>query len=211
MNPTDPAVWLTLIGLGAFHGLNPAMGWLLAVAMGLQEERGRAVARALGPLAMGHALAVGAAVGLAAGLGLVISVEVVRYAVAAGLLGMGFYKLFRQRHPAYGSLRMGGRQLTFWSFLMASAHGAGLMVVPFVLPGRSVATPDLLHDPIAHDPWLAVQATAVHTVAYLGVTGLVAGVVYWKFGLGFLRRGWVNIDLVWAAALLATGVFTLLW
>lgn len=208
---TDPAVWAALVGLGAFHGINPAMGWLLAVAMGLQERSGRAVVRALAPLAVGHALAIAAAIALAAALGLLIPLDVVRYAVAVGLVGMGIYRLFRQRHPAYGRLRMGTRQLAFWSFLMASAHGAGLMVVPFVLPGRSALSPSLLAEAIAQDPWLSTQATAVHTVAYLVVTGALAGLVYWRFGLGFLRKGWVNIDLVWAVALLATGILTLVW
>lgn len=208
---SEPGAWVALVGLGVFHGVNPAMGWLLAVAIGLQERSDRAVWRALGPLGLGHAFAIGAAIALAAALGFVVPLTVVRYAVGASLLAFGAYRLFRQRHPAYGTLRMGGRQLTFWSFLMASAHGAGLMVVPFVLPSAARLSSPVAPDAIARDPALATQATAVHTAAYLVVTGLVAGLVYRKYGLAFLRKGWVNMDLIWAVALLATGVFTLLW
>src|SRR5262249_34450582 len=119
--------------LGAFHGINPGMGWLFAVALGLQERRRGAVIAALVPLGLGHGLAVGAAIAIAAFAGAVIPIDVLRWAVGAGLLLFGVQRLFRHTHPRWASMRVGFKRLTLWSFLMASAHGAGLMVVPIFL------------------------------------------------------------------------------
>lgn len=189
------------------------MGWLLAVAMGMQEEDGSAVLRSLIPLGAGHLVAVAAAIAAAAVVGLVVPLAAIRVAVGAALLLFGGYRLFRQRHPRYGRMRMGARQLTIWSFLMASAHGAGLMVVPFVLGGRRA--PHLpaaeVSGAVAGDPELAGAAVLIHTAAYLAVTGLAAWAVYRWVGVAWLRRGWVNLDFVWAGALMATGIFTLVW
>lgn len=213
LDGVDPAVWGVLAGLGLFHGINPAMGWLLAVAMGMQEARARAVWRSLLPLGIGHGLAIAAAIAAAAVLGAVVPLRPLRLGIGAALIAFGAYRLVRQRHPRYGSLRMGPRQLTFWSFLMASAHGAGLMVVPFVLTGGA-APPSAAahHGPvIVRDPALAALATLVHTAAYLAVTGALAALVYGRVGVGFLRRAWLNVDLLWGGALIATGIFTILW
>lgn len=122
-----------LLALGAWHGVNPGMGWLFAVALGMQEEREGAVWKALPPLALGHALAIAAAVALALAVGRLAPVEVVGWVVAAILVGTGTRKLVRSRHPRYGGMQVGPVQLTVWSFLMATAHGAGLMVVPLAL------------------------------------------------------------------------------
>lgn len=189
------------------------MGWLLAVAMGLQEEDGRAVLRSLLPLGVGHLAAVASAILGAALVGVVVPLEVIRAVVGVGLLLFGGYRLFRQRHPRYGRMRMGPGQLTVWSFLMASAHGAGLMVVPFVLGRRAApASPAAeLSEAVAGDAKIAAFATLVHTGAYLTITAVVAGTVFRYFGVAFLRRGWINLDYVWAAALIGTGAFTLLW
>lgn len=207
--------WAGILALGAIHGINPAMGWLFAVALGLQEEDRRRVWGALGPLALGHALAVAGAVAAAALLGRVVPLAALKWAVAATLLVVGVAHLLRHRHPARGGMQVGWRDLTVWSFLVASAHGAGLMVVPFVLdaavgaPGAGVAgSAATLSGGLPPEPLAGLAATAVHTGAYLLVTGLVAVLVYEKLGLRLLRTAWLNLDLLWAGALIATAVLT---
>ena len=204
------ALWLMLL-LGAWHGINPGMGWLFAVALGMQEGRGSAVARSLVPIALGHALAIGSVVLVAVLLGMTLPQAVIRYFVAAVLLALGIFSLVRHHHPRWVRMRVGFQDLTFWSFLMASAHGAGLMVVPVLLPTRIVeaAGPMTCHHLAGVGPFTALLATAVHTAAYLAVTGLIAWVVYSKAGLAILRKAWLNLNLVWAAALVVAGVVTL--
>jgi len=206
-------LWLMVL-LGAYHGLNPAMGWLFAVALGMQEKKGSAVARSLIPIAIGHAVAIGSVVLSAAFLGMTLPLAVIRYFVAAILVGLGIYLLVRHQHPRWVRMQVGFRDLTIWSFLMASAHGAGLMVVPVLLGGNTVEaqghTAGHNHMFPTASPLAAMFATCVHSVAYLAVTGLIAWVVYRKFGLALLRKAWFNFDLVWASALVATGLGTLL-
>jgi multisubunit Na+/H+ antiporter MnhC subunit len=210
---TSTVFWLMLL-LGAYHGLNPGMGWLFAVALGMQEQKGIAVARSLVPIAVGHAVAIGSVVLTAAFLGRTLPLAVIRYFVAAALVGLGIYCLVRHRHPRWVRMKVGFRDLTVWSFLMASAHGAGLMVVPVLLGSSTVQAQSPMaghrHVSPTASPLAAMLATGVHTVAYLAVTGLVAWVVYRKLGLALLRKAWLNFDLVWAAALVATGLVTLL-
>ena len=143
--------WAALFLLGAFHGANPGMGWLFAVALGMQERRGRAMWRALPPLVAGHALAVLAAVVAASLLGLAIGSAPVRWVLATTLVAMGLLQLRRAWHPRFGGMRVGMRDLAIWSFLMATGHGAGLMALAFVPTGSearsvvtapAVATPD---------------------------------------------------------------------
>lgn len=200
--------------LGAYHGLNPAMGWLFAVALGMQERKGSAIARSLVPIAAGHALAIGSVVLMAMLLGMMLPLVVIRYVVAGLLVGLGIYCLVQHRHARWVRMRVGFRDLTVWSFLMASAHGAGLMVMPVLLGGSTVEAQGGMaghnHLSAAASPLTGMLATAAHTVAYLAVTGLLAWVVYQKLGLALLRRTWLNFDLVWAAALIATGLITLL-
>ena len=207
------ALWLMLL-LGAYHGINPGMGWLFAVALGMQEQRGSAVARALIPIAIGHALSIGIVVLTAAFLGLILPREAIRYLVAALLFGLGIFSLVRHYHPRWVRMQVGFRDLMVWSFLMASAHGAGLMLLPVLLGSHTIVAADHLADhhgmSVATSPLTALLATAVHTAAYLAVTGIVAWVVYSKFGLAILRKAWLNLNLVWAAALIITGVVTLL-
>jgi hypothetical protein len=210
---SSTVIWLMLL-LGAYHGLNPGMGWLFAVALGMQEQKGSAVARSLVPIAIGHGLAIGSVVLMAAFLGMTVPVAVIRYFVAAVLVGLGIYCLVRHQHPRWVRMQVGFRDLTVWSFLMASAHGAGLMVVPVLLGSSTVEAHGRMaghnHLSPAASPLPAVLATGVHTFAYLAVTGLLAWVVYRKLGLALLCKAWFNFDLVWAAALVATGVFTIL-
>ena len=207
------ALWLMLL-LGAYHGINPGMGWLFAVALGMQERKGSAVARALVPIALGHALAIGCVVLGAALLGMALPREAIRYPVAALLFGLGIYSLVRHHHPRWVRMQVGFRDLTVWSFLMASAHGAGLMLLPVLLGSRAVEAADHMagrhHMSAAVSPLAALLATAVHSAAYLAVTGIIAWVVYSKFGLAILRKAWLNLSLVWAAALVVTSVVTVL-
>jgi hypothetical protein len=206
------ALWLMLL-LGAYHGINPGMGWLFAVALGMQQQKASAVARSLVPMAIGHAAAIGVVVLAAAILGRAVPLAAIRYLVAAVLVGLGIHRLVRHRHPRWVRMRVGFADLVTWSFLMASAHGAGLMVLPVLLGSSTVQATDHIpphnHPSAATDPLAGLVATGVHTIGYLAATGLVAWVVYRKFGLAILRTAWFNLDAMWAAALLLTGFVTL--
>ena len=210
--------WISLAALGAFHGLNPAMGWLFAVALGLQERRLRAVTAALGPIALGHALAIGLAAVVVGMAGLVIPQRLLLALGGAALLGFAAYKVAtRFRHPRWVGMRVAPRELVLWSFLMASAHGAGLMLVPVLVELRGEAVASALahaehlghvgHQPPAGNDALlpALAAVGLHSVAMLAVAGAIAVVVYQKLGVEVLRRAWVNLDLIWAGALAITG------
>ena len=196
-------VWPVLFLLGVYHGINPGMGWLFAVARGMQEHRARAVAWSLPPIALGHALSIGVVVLLAGLAQVALPLTYIRIGVAVALMGLGLYKLIRSRHFHWGGMRVGFRELTIWSFLMASAHGAGLMVLPVVLAGPHA------HHHAAQGVANGVWATLIHTLGYLTVTAAVALLVYQKFGLALLRRAWFNLDLIWAIALVATGCIAL--
>ena len=210
--------WLSLLALGAAHGINPAMGWLFAVGRGLQERDRRAVWRALGPLALGHAVAIAVAILLAITLGQMLPVRWLRWVVAAALLAVGIDGLVRHRHVRLGGMRVNARELATWSFLMASVHGAGLMVLPFMLGGPVLRPSAALHH--AHATRLAagsgivdptgVTAALIHTLGYLAVTAALAVVVYEKVGLGILRRAWINVNALWAVALIVAAVMSIL-
>lgn len=133
--------WVALLLLGALHGLNPGMGWLFAVALGMQQEERRAVWRALLPLTAGHALAIVVAVALAMAAGLVMPPDVLRWVVIGALALLGIRQLQRHRHPRLGGMRVGARDLVAWSFLVATAHGAGLMAVPFAAEAGALGAP----------------------------------------------------------------------
>jgi hypothetical protein len=204
--------WAMLMALGAFHGINPGMGWLFAVALGMQERRRGAVLRALMPLGAGHALAVAGAVAGAMVIGAVIPSGSLRWPLAGVLVSLGVLRSFRHRHPRWAGMRVSMGGLTLWSFLMATAHGAGLMVVP-VFVGMSMA------DEGAHAHHMAATgagvgtalvATGLHAAGYLAVTAFIALLVFEKLGVGILRRAWINLDVIWAAALIATGTLTLM-
>ena len=199
-----------LVGLGAFHGVNPGMGWLFAVALGMQEHRRSAVWRALLPLAMGHAFAIAAAVAVAVLVGAIIPMHSLRWAVAAFLVALGVARLIRHRHPRWVGMRVGIGGLTVWSFLMASAHGAGLMVVPVFLAMGHESNQAACHAIAASTPTAALLATFLHAAGYLLITAAVAVLVFEKLGVKILRKAWFNIDLVWVATLIATGVITTL-
>jgi hypothetical protein len=207
------ASWVMLVALGAFHGINPGMGWLFAVALGMQERRRAAVLGALLPLGLGHALAVAAAVAVAVAMGAVMPLAWLRWPVAGLLIALGALRGLRHRHPRWASMRVSAVRLTIWSFLMATAHGAGLMVVPvFLGMSASAAGGHSCHGiaGAASSAGPAAVATGLHAAGYLAVTALVAIAVFEKLGVGLLRSAWVNLDLVWAAALVVTGALTLM-
>ena len=166
--------WAMLMALGAFHGINPGMGWLFAVALGMQERRRGAVLRALVPLGAGHALAVAGAVGAALAIGFVIPLGWLRWPIAGVLVSLGAFRFFRHRHPRWAGMRVSMGGLTVWSFLMATAHGAGLMVVPvFMGMSMSGAGEHAHHMPTAAaGAGAAFFATGVHAVGYLAVTAV---------------------------------------
>ena len=197
--------WSTLFLLGAYHGVNPGMGWLFAVARGMQEHRTRAVAWSLPPIAIGHALSVGVMILTVRLAQAAMPLKYIRIGVAVALVSLGVYKLIRSRHFRWGGMQVGFRELTIWSFLMASAHGAGLMVLPVVLVG-----PHAHHHAASQGAASGVWATLIHTLGYFSVTTLVALLVYQKLGLAMLRRSWFNLDLIWAIALVVTGSVALL-
>jgi hypothetical protein len=210
----EPWTWVAVLMLGLWHGVNPGMGWLFAVALGMQEGRERAVWRALLPLAAGHLVAVGAAIAVAVLAGRAVEPGPLRWLVAAVLVGFGAWRLARRHHPRWTKMRVNDRELATWSLLMASAHGAGLMLMPFVVGDASAGTAAhashalLLAStpfPSAHE-LSGVGAAALHTAGYLLAAGGVAVLVYRRLGLRRLREAWVNLDLLWGVALIATGV-----
>jgi hypothetical protein len=206
--------WIALAGLGAFHGLNPAMGWLFAVALGLHRGSRSAVVRALLPIAAGHALSVGLIIVVIGALRLLVDLTMLEVSAAIMLIIFGVYRLLA-RHRGRAGMQVSGAQLLFWSFLMATAHGAGLMLIP-VLLGMPIGAPHPEHTDMAALASLsssvgtALAALAVHTVAMLVIAGAVAVVVYEWAGLAFLRRGWINLDLVWVFALIGAGLILLI-
>ena len=207
--------WHAMILLGAFHGINPGMGWLFAVALGMQQGSARGVWRALPPIALGHLASVGIVLLTAALLNLVVPLSILKGAIAVALILFGAYRLWRHRHPRYGGMQVGFRDLSIWSFLMASAHGAGFMLLPIVmkLSQTTSASAHGRHLAPCHDaatalttPWMGATALGVHTASYLAVMALAAWVVYKKLGLALLRTAWFNLDWLWAAALVVAGL-----
>jgi len=207
--------WDVLIVLGAYHGLNPGMGWLFAVARGLQERRRSAVWESFLPIALGHEAAIAIIVALVVVAQFLIAPQVLRIAGAITLFSFALYRLWRKRaHPRGFGMRIGPRGLFGWSFLMSSAHGAGLMLVPILLKlstsgsgGNQDMT--LIASVSSISPWQGLAAASLHTVALLVVMSLVAIVVYERVGVGFLHRAWLNVDLIWTVTLLLAGIITL--
>jgi hypothetical protein len=205
--------WLTLAGLGAFHGINPAMGWLFAVALGLQRKSRAAVLWSLLPIAAGHALSVALVIAAVGALRAFVNFVTLQIGAAVTLIAFGLYRLLA-RHRVRVGMQVGAVDLMFWSFLMATAHGAGLMLLP-VLLGMPIGI--LRHDPahmaaataVGHSAVIGLAAVAVHTTVMLAVAGAIAISVYEWVGLAFLRRGWINFDLVWVLALIGAGAILL--
>lgn len=212
--------WISLVLMGGFHGLNPAMGWLFAVALGLQERRVRAVAAAMGPIAIGHALSIAGIVAIVWLLGTVFPQAILTVAGGASMLIFAIYKMAsRFRHPSWVGMRVSSRDLVAWSFLMATAHGAGLMLLPPLLALRGDAVPiaaahaghRMPQSPTSDFEGLLTSLLAVglHTVGMFVIAGTIAVVVYKKVGVEILRRVWINLDLIWTGALAIAGGITL--
>ena len=208
---------LGLAALGAFHGINPAMGWLFAVSLGLQRQSAWAINHAIFYIALGHLASLAAVAVILAVFGYFVPLFWVRVAAGVVLLLFGVYKLvLYYRHFRWVGMNVSGRDLAVWSFLMATSHGAGLMLAPIILNveerGEGTA-PDLEH----HTGLLDLTDTAaawgiglaVHTAAMLAAMLVIALIVYKRVGLAFLRRGWLNVDLLWAAALILAGIATI--
>src|SRR3954468_7423234 len=208
------AEWLTLAGLGAYHGLNPAMGWLFAVSQGLQHGDRREVVRAFAPIAIGHEAAVVVVAAVVLGLGAVADPGVLHVGAAAVLVAFGVWRFVRPRaHPRWTTMRVNRRELGLWAFLMSSAHGAGLMVAPVLLGGAAASASSEGHD-LAMAGTAPIGAAAIgvglHLVAMVAVMAVVALLVYEKLGVAVLRRAWINTDGLWAGAFVMAGVVTLL-
>jgi hypothetical protein len=212
--------WLVVFALGLFHGVNPAMGWLFAVALGLQEHKRAAVLRALLPIALGHALSIGIIIAAVLLARVSLPHSALKFGAATILFAFGLYRLFRSRHPNWVGMRVGFGDLTLWSFVMASAHGAGLMLIPLFLKSADAPSPTDSMSSHMHSgcgfgfgnvssPSLLTGSIAVHTLGYLLATGIVAMLIYEKLGVGLLRRAWFNIDLFWMLALIIAGLFIL--
>lgn len=198
--------WLVLAGLGAFHGLNPAMGWLFAVALGLHRNSRRIVLLSLLPIALGHAASVMVVVFAVMALGLLVDERSLQ--VTAGMLLLSwaaYHGLHGHRHRVRIGMQTGMVGLGFWSFLMATSHGAGLMLVPVIIPLCLASSPAGTLTAAGSLP-VSLAAMGVHTAAMLGLTAVIAIGVYEWIGLAFLRRGWINVDVLWSAALAATGL-----
>lgn len=193
--------------LGVFHGINPAMGWLFALAIGMQERSRRALLAALVPIAIGHEASVGVTVLLIQELRVLTSDEAIRIAGAAGLALLAARQLVRHRHPRWVGMRLRPRELALWSFLMSTASGAGLMLLPLVL-GIHVHTGN--DNPLPSGILLSLAAVTLHMTAMIAVTGTIAIAVYEFVGLNVLRRAWFNLDRLWAYTLAVGAAVTLL-
>jgi hypothetical protein len=199
--------WVALAGLGAYHGLNPAMGWLFAVALGMHRRSAGAVGLSLLPLALGHAVAVAVTVALVLTLGLLLDGAVLRRGAGLLLIGWAAWQAVRgHRAPLHIGMQAGAASLALWSFLMTTGHGAGLMLLPMLPPfcaTDGTASPS--------DSWrLAAAGLAVHSAAMMATIAAIAYAVYVWIGVGFLRRGWINLDRLWSIAMVLCGAFLLL-
>ena len=200
------ALWLTIVSLGLYHGLNPAMGWPLAVANGMADRRARSVFATLLPLGAGHFMAIAVALAPFAWLSWYVEwSRAIRIGAGLAVLLFGVFKLINRRHPRMLARIPPGR-LAWWSFLMATAHGAGLMLVPFMLslcaaPGHEAVAGYLAQATLG----TAVLVAVVHTLATLLAGIGIAWIVYRYLGLQFLRRAWLNLDAVWGASLVIAG------
>jgi hypothetical protein len=205
------ALWLAVVGLGLYHGVNPAMGWPLAVANGMTDRRARSVFATLLPLGAGHFMAIAVALLPFAWLSWYVEwSRPIRIGAGAAVLLFGVFKLLNRRHPRLLA-RIPPTRLAWWSFLMATAHGAGLMLVPFMLslcaaPAHGAAAASVTAYLARANLGTAALVAAVHTLATL-VAGIgMAWAVYRYLGLQALRRTWFNLDTVWGASLVVAGV-----
>ena len=210
MTTTAVWPWIAVAALGAYHGIDPSMGWLFAVALGLQERRRSKVVWALGPIAVGHLVSIAAVVAIIGGLRVFFAIDLLRPVGAAALIVFGLFRFIWPRaHPRWVAMRVNAAELGLWSFLMASAHGAGLMLFP-ILIGMTPNSEHAHHMAAMHMHSItqAIAVVLLHTGAMIAVTGVIAIVVYQWVGLAILRSAWINLDTIWAGALVAAGVLS---
>lgn len=212
---SDLTPWLVLIALGAFHGLNPAMGWFFAAALGLYRKSRRVVLVSLIPIALGHAAAIGAVVFAVIWLGMAIDPETFRIVSGLLLVAWGVYHwLYGHRHHFHIGVATGLAGLGVWSFLMATAHGAGMMLIPVLMPLEHAHHADHAGAHAGHamaTGSFAISALGilVHSLAMLIVTGAIALLVYQSAGFEVLKRSPINLDLAWTIALIGMGAWLL--
>jgi hypothetical protein len=209
--------WLVMAGLGAYHGANPAMGWLFAVSLGMQDKDRKSVTRALIPIAIGHEMSIALVAGLVVTLGVLTDSSVLHVGAAIALIAFGIFRFAKPRaHFRWVKGQVNRRELTWWSFLMSTAHGAGLIVAP-VLIGTSAAQASTGHDHDIQDMKLGMLsipetglAIMLHVGTMLVVMGVISLLVYEKLGVRVLRKTWVNSDHLWASAFVFAGALTLI-
>ena len=206
--------WVAVALLGAYHGVDPSMGWLFAVALGLQDKSRARVLWALIPIAIGHLLSIAVVVTLVGGLRMAsFNADYIRYGGAAALIAFGIFRLiWPHAHPRWVAMRVNSAELALWSFLMASAHGAGLMLFPILM--NVMPSGHMMHHHHAMPPMgttflTGALVTLVHTSSMLLVMGTIAIVIYEKVGLAILRSAWINLDVIWASALIAAGLLSI--
>jgi hypothetical protein len=207
-----------LVALGAFHGLNPAMGWLFSVARGMQEGSRPVLLRSLPPIAAGHLASVAIVAAVVSATESVLAGNAVAITGGVLLVGFGLWRLLSARHFRWAGMRLSAAQLAGWSFLMSSAHGAGLMLLPVLATTTAAQQGHAAHLAAAAPAGLAgtpaaallgLSAAGVHTVAMFAVMAGCALLVYEFVGLSVLRRAWFNVDRLWAAVLVAAGALTI--
>ncbi|MDQ3690392.1 MAG: hypothetical protein M3406_10225 [Chloroflexota bacterium] len=210
---TPVALWSAVVASGLYHGVNPAMGWPLAVSAGLMERSSRAVLAALGYLAAGHLLAMLVVIVPFALLAALFAWQrEVQIGASVLVVGFGAFQLVRRRHPRVLA-RIRPTRLGLWSFAVAVAHGAGLMLLPIYLGLCRPSDMDRGHEAagalINANLGMALVVSVVHATAMIAVGGLLAWLVYRYLGLKFVSRSWFNLDAVWAASLILVGALSL--
>jgi hypothetical protein len=208
--------WLLLGLLGAYHGLNPAMGWLFAVSIGMQERSRRAVLRSLLPIAVGHECSIVLVAVLVLGLGVLTDTTVLHLAAGIALVAFGIFRFLKPRaHFRWTTIRVNRREMSWWSFLMSTAHGAGLMVAPVLIGAGAAGTAQASDHELSHVQMASQNIPAgalallMHVAMMVLVMGVIAVVVYEKLGVAILRQAWINTEWVWAGAFVLAGLLTL--
>lgn len=210
---SQTGLWLAILASGVYHGINPAMGWPLAVSSGLMERRARALFSALVYLALGHVLAVLLVMLPFAMLTILLAWQrEIQIGASVLVIGFGLFLLIRRRHPR-ALVRIPPSRLALWSFAVAIAHGAGLMLVPIYLGLCSAYDVDRGHRAaqtlIEANLGMALLVSGVHACAMMLAGGLMAWLVYRYLGLKFVSRSWFNLDAVWALSLVLVGALSL--
>ena len=211
-------LWLAVVASGVYHGVNPGMGWPLAVSAALMDGGRRALFAALGALAVGHFAAMIVILLPFAAMTILVQWQLeIRIGAALVVIAFGGWLLFNRRHPRFLA-RIPPSRLALWSFLVATAHGAGLMLVPIYLGLCFANDLDAGHQAaaalMAQNAGLSVAVAGVHTIAMILSGGAIALVVYYWLGLKFLSKGWFDLDVIWALSLVlvgAIGLATAIW